>query len=276
MPNRIIKESTFVSERIASLSDFEFRLWVGLITYVDDAGRGDARPAIIRGRLFALRDRVTNKDVQSALQSLAVKGCITLYTVGGRSYFSFPSWSKHQRIRDSRPKYPGPDEADSVSDGSVVTDQDQTACDGLQQFAASRSNSQQPAASRCLNPNPNPNPNPNLNPKEDADASCVEPEGSSPTFLTFPLNDGTEYPITFEQVQHLQELYPSTDVEQQIRNMCGWLESNPTKRKTRRGIMRFVNSWLSREQNRGGRQQPVKQRPSANVFLDMLSEEDMP
>nr|DAG29138.1 MAG TPA: hypothetical protein [Caudoviricetes sp.] len=32
MPNRIIKESLCDSERIASLTDFEFRLWVGLIT----------------------------------------------------------------------------------------------------------------------------------------------------------------------------------------------------------------------------------------------------
>ena len=52
MPNRIIKESTFTSEKISSLSDFEFRLWVGLITQADDAGRGDARPAIIRAGCF--------------------------------------------------------------------------------------------------------------------------------------------------------------------------------------------------------------------------------
>ena len=34
--------------------------------------------------------------------------------------------------------------------------------------------------------------------------------------------------------------------------MRGWLDSNPTKRKTRGGVARFVNSWLSREQDRGG------------------------
>lgn len=32
MPNRIVKESLCSSEKIASLTDFEFRLWVGLIT----------------------------------------------------------------------------------------------------------------------------------------------------------------------------------------------------------------------------------------------------
>ena len=98
MPNRIIKESTFTSDRIASLSDFEFRLWVGLIVNADDAGRGDARPAIIKGHVFALRERVTVKDIDAALRTLAAAGCVSLYTVGGKPYYAFPSWAKHQRI----------------------------------------------------------------------------------------------------------------------------------------------------------------------------------
>ena len=110
MANRIIKESMCESEKIASLTDFEFRLWIGMITQADDAGRGDARPAILKGRIFALRDRVTAKDIDAAVHALAAKGCVTLYNVGGRPYFWFPGWSKHQRVRDCRPKYPEPDE----------------------------------------------------------------------------------------------------------------------------------------------------------------------
>ena len=56
MPNRIIKDSFQTSDKIASLTDFEFRLWVSLIVSVDDAGRGDARPAIIKGHAFPLRE----------------------------------------------------------------------------------------------------------------------------------------------------------------------------------------------------------------------------
>lgn len=113
MPNRVIKESAFSSEKISALSDFEFRLWVGLITQADDFGRGDARPAIIKGRVFPLRDRVTVKDIDAAVHGLAAKGCISLYTVGGKSYFWFPAWSEHQRIRNCLPKYPGPEESDN-------------------------------------------------------------------------------------------------------------------------------------------------------------------
>ena len=73
MPNRIIKESITTSEKLASLSDFEFRLWIGLITQADDAGRGDARPAVIKGRVFPFRERLTVKDVGSSLRARPVQ-----------------------------------------------------------------------------------------------------------------------------------------------------------------------------------------------------------
>lgn len=80
-----------------------------MITQADDAGRGDARPAIIKGRVFALRERVTTKDIDRALHALAAGGCITLYEVGGKSYYQFPSWAEHQRVRNAVPKYPSPE-----------------------------------------------------------------------------------------------------------------------------------------------------------------------
>lgn len=108
MPNRIIKESLCESETVASLSDFEFRLWVTLMVLADDAGRGDARPAIIKGKGFPLRSRITVKEIEDALHAMAGKGCIALYEVDERSYFYFPSWGKHQRIDRAKPKFPAP------------------------------------------------------------------------------------------------------------------------------------------------------------------------
>lgn len=84
---------------------------------VDDMGRGDARTAIIKGRVFPLRERVSLRDIEDALHGLAAKGCISLYTVGGRSYFWFPTWGKHQRIRDVKPKYPAPEDETALCGG---------------------------------------------------------------------------------------------------------------------------------------------------------------
>lgn len=48
------------------------------------------------------------------------------------------------------------------------------------------------------------------------------------------------------------ELYPAVDVRQAVRNMRGWLESSPRKRKSHQGMSRFVHTWLRGDQDKGG------------------------
>ena len=111
MPNRILKESIHESEKVNQMSDFQFRVWVNLITYVDDYGRGDARPAIIKGNCFPLRDRLAAKDIEAALNALADIGCVVLYEVDGRPYLCLPNWKSHQVVRNARSKFPEPPQA---------------------------------------------------------------------------------------------------------------------------------------------------------------------
>ena len=86
--------------------------------------------------------------------------------------------------------------------------------------------------------------------EKDIEDVCAElPSSSTPPAITLPLADGSEFPILYALVVDLSGLYPAVDVMQQLRNMRGWLLSNPKNRKTKSGIMRFVNSWLAREQN---------------------------
>ena len=79
------------------------------------------------------------------------------------------------------------------------------------------------------------------------DASMQEP-----VFIKLPLNDGTEHLVTEKDLQRYAELYPAVDIKQDLRNMAGWLEANPTKRKTKNGVRRFITNWLARTQNAGG------------------------
>lgn len=82
---------------------------------------------------------------------------------------------------------------------------------------------------------------------------CAEPKiVSAPPVIVLPLNDGSEYPVSAEQVAEWTGLYPAVDVIQQLRAMRGWLIANPLNRKTKTGVLRFVNSWLAKDQNRGG------------------------
>lgn len=73
-----------------------------------------------------------------------------------------------------------------------------------------------------------------------------------PPVISLILNDKTEYGITQSKIDEYKELYPAVDIMQELRKMKGWSINNPTKRKTKRGINRFINSWLSKEQDKGG------------------------
>ena len=69
-------------------------------------------------------------------------------------------------------------------------------------------------------------------------------------FITIVTNTKEEYPITYDLVEQYRELYPNVDIEQQLRTMKAWSISNPSKRKTKRGMLKFVNGWLAREQDK--------------------------
>jgi hypothetical protein len=145
MPNRIIKESIARSEKISNLTDFQFRLWVHLITYVDDFGRGDARPAIIKGSCFPFRERLANKDIEKGIAELADAGCVGLYKVDGKPYLYLPNWDEHQRVRNKVSRFPSPEDADEDITSAA-------SCGELPQVAARIQNPE--SESRIQNPNP--------------------------------------------------------------------------------------------------------------------------
>lgn len=85
---------------------------------------------------------------------------------------------------------------------------------------------------------------------------------TKPPVILLPLIDGSDYAISQEDVNEYSALYQAVDIMQELRKMVGWLKANPKRRKTIKGIKRFVNNWLSSEQDRGGtyrngRSQPV-------------------
>lgn len=125
---------------------------------------------------------------------------------------------------------------------------------------------------------PIPDIKPNNKPDKEPDISfCseeqkTEPEPKAATVITLQLNTGEEHPIIQEDVELWRTLYPAVDVLQELRNMKGWLLSNPTKRKTKRGIMSFVNRWLSKEQNKGGKNgqaKPVSQMTTEEYMASL-------
>lgn len=102
---------------------------------------------------------------------------------------------------------------------------------------------------------------------------CLESpsEPRKPSVITLPLNDSTEHPIFPEQVAEWAQLYPAVDILQDLRSMRGWLLAEPRRRKTKNGIHKFVNSWLSRSQDKSRGIQPVNDNGHAVRPPDVLS-----
>ena len=68
--------------------------------------------------------------------------------------------------------------------------------------------------------------------------------------IILPCLKGYQHPVFEEDIKNYHKLYPAVDVEQQLRNMLGWLEANPQNRKTQSGIKAFITRWLSKCQDK--------------------------
>lgn len=236
MPNRILKESICTSDSIDELNWFEEVLFCRLLVNCDDYGRFDGRPKIIKNKLFPLKDNLTVKAVENAVNKLASVGLVALYVFEGKPYLYLPTWNEHQIVRAKRSRYPAPE--DGVKSSASICNQMQANVSVIQS-----------------NPNPNPNPiNNSTAPRCDA-------------ALVMPLVGDKEFPIFPEMVAEWSELYPAVDVMQELRNMVGWCKANPSKRKTEKGVARFIAAWLEKTQNRGGNK-PKRAMQTAGEMSD--------
>lgn len=115
MPNRILKESICTSESIDTLTAFQETFFYRLIVNCDDFGRFDARPKILKSRLFPLKDDVRDKQIEDALRALSSAELVTLYVVDGKPFLQMKTWNRHQpRARADKSKYPEPTDGNAV------------------------------------------------------------------------------------------------------------------------------------------------------------------
>lgn len=251
MGNRILKQDICMSEEIEQLSWFEEVLFYRLIVNCDDYGCFDRRAKIIKAALFPLKE-VTTKQIDSAVDRLSTVGLVRVYEVQGRPYLQLTTWSKHQRLRNSKHRYPTPDDCDSPQFAASCGELPQGAENsGLArasmriQFESeyeSEKESEYESEHYCteqsddctLPPDSHPDPG-----AEEADVQAVI------------LNDGTEWRPSVADVEEWQKLYPGVDVATEFAKMRQWCKDNPKKRKTKNGVRRFARGWLDREQNRG-------------------------
>lgn len=92
---------------------------------------------------------------------------------------------------------------------------------------------------------------------------CSEPAEtavSEPAVMTAPTigTGAKEWPLTQSRIDVWVGAYPGVDVVGECRRAIAWLHSNPTKRKTPKGMPRFLNAWIAESVNRNNRGQSVR------------------
>ncbi len=240
---RMIDPSFWTDEKLGECSIQERLLFMGLISNADDEGYGRANPKLLRSLVFPYDD-LRASDLEKWLSHLGGLKLVVLYTVNGQAYYYLPSFTKHQTInKPTKSDIPKPEEGDD-HDTTVALPEDYRSATVVL-----------PEDYRLIEEKRKEEKGREEKRKEDllpgAETTPDRPPDRQPVII-LPLNDKTEHPVYQEQVEEWAELYPAVDVAQQLRSMKGWLDSNPTKRKTRTGINRFINSWLAKEQNKGG------------------------
>jgi hypothetical protein len=175
---------------------------------------------------------------------LVSKGHVRMYQVEGKKFFDIPTFTEHQRPHKTErqsqiPEFPGSLTVNSPSLKGKEMEMEM-----------------EMEMSKGTNVPFTPEPQ-------------EPPGGVVEIFIQLPLADGSTYPVPVPDIEKYQGLYPAVNVHQELRNMVGWLDGNSTKRKTSRGIKRFVTTWLCNKQDNGGsRGKPATLSPGLTLLKD--------
>lgn len=119
MPNRILREKIIKSEMVNKLGWPAEVFYRRLMSVVDDFGRYDARPSLLRTDLFGLRiDRVPESDIVKWMNECSEAGLVRLYSVENKPYLELLQFN--QTIRVKKSKYPSPPGNDSTCNADAT------------------------------------------------------------------------------------------------------------------------------------------------------------
>ena len=113
MPTRYLKPGVRDSDAINKLSALAETLFYRLLVTVDDFGRADARPAMVKAQCFPIKEEVTSAKCAELLVELSTCGLIVTYLANEKSCLQILKWDNKPRAADSL--FPAP------ADGCIQT-----------------------------------------------------------------------------------------------------------------------------------------------------------
>lgn len=95
---RMLSPEMFTSESIAALPVSSRWTWAGMLTYLDDFGRGRDNAALIKAAVWPLDDGYTARKVAGDLDRLVEIGSLCRYECCGSALLHSPTWAGYQRV----------------------------------------------------------------------------------------------------------------------------------------------------------------------------------
>lgn len=104
MPTRYLKPGIRDSELIDMLSPMAEVMFYRILVTVDDFGRFDARPTMLKSHCFPVKEKITAKHCEEYLKELAEAGLVFVYQHENKPYMQVCKWDNVPRSKES--KYP--------------------------------------------------------------------------------------------------------------------------------------------------------------------------
>lgn len=244
---RTIKPEYWQDEKVGKLSIHARLMFIGMWNFSDDCGVVRGHPVYIRSQIFPYDD-FSKDEVVSWIDEIINQGMVSVFTVNAENYYQITNFLKHQIInRPSKIKNPQPENEHSLINHGAITECSLINHGTITECSLTYTEQEQEQEKEK---------------EKEKKTSCSEPKktGSElnvkPSVISIPLvgkiNDSQEFDILQSMIDDWAASYPAVNVIQELHNIRQWNIANPTRRKTKAGILRHINSWLADKQNKGG------------------------
>jgi hypothetical protein len=231
---RTIKPEFWLNEELAALPEHARLLAIALLNYADDTGCFLANPNLVRAACFPFEDH--SKNVLGSLQELSQIGYVEIRDCDGKAIGRVCKFNDHQRIDKPQksklmPIFDAFPREIGNSKNVPRTFQERSKNSPRLEEEREREREREEEGER-----------------EDISSVVSEDRKPEPVYSDSPVfacdGDVKTWQPTQRQVEAWQQAYPQVDVAAELRKAAAWVTSN--RRKTAKGMPRFVNGWLAR------------------------------
>lgn len=118
---RMIDPSIWFDSGFMKMSVYARQLFIGMISYADDEGRGEADPQVLKAKIFP-RDEMLSETMERYKAEVAKRTSTVFYWVDDDEYYQLKKWGEYQTINRPYPSHlpaPPSDLSDSRSDSLI-------------------------------------------------------------------------------------------------------------------------------------------------------------